>query len=134
MMLTIPALLSPEQTRSCRDALGGAAWGDGRETAGPQAVRVKQNQQLATDDPLATRIGNLILEQLGRSPLFIAAALPQRVLPPRFNRYSAGGHYGPHIDNAIFTLPGGHRLRSDLSATLFLSEPEGYDGGELVVD
>jgi PKHD-type hydroxylase len=135
MMLTIPDLLSPDQVRQCRQALEQAQWTDGRATAGHQALRAKNNAQLAPEDPVGRQIGDLILDQLGRSPLFIAAALPLKVLPPRFNRYAGGGHYGDHIDNAIFTVPGSsHRVRSDLSATLFFSDPETYDGGELVVE
>ncbi|HBX57403.1 Fe2+-dependent dioxygenase [Pseudomonas sp. UBA2684] len=135
MMLTIPNILTPEQLRQCRAALEQAAWQDGKQTAGHVAARAKDNQQLAQDDPLSVQIGDFILERLGSEPRFIAAALPLKVLPPRFNRYSAGGTYGNHIDNAIFSVPGtSHRVRSDLSATLFFSEPEEYDGGELVVE
>lgn len=135
MMLTIPNVLTPEQVLQCRTALEQATWQDGRQTAGHVALRAKDNQQLAQDDPLTVQIGDFIIDRLGANPQFVAAALPLKVLPPRFNRYSGGGTYGNHIDNAIFSVPGtSHRVRSDLSATLFFSEPDEYDGGELVVE
>lgn len=134
MMLSIADVLSPEQLRQCRSALDKASWQDGRQTAGHQAVNVKTNQQLGQDDPLAQQLAEFVLAQLGQSPRFMAAALPLKVLPPRFNRYADTGHYGEHIDNAIFSVPGTpHRIRADLSATLFFSEPDEYEGGELVV-
>ncbi|RMH85316.1 Fe2+-dependent dioxygenase [Pseudomonas sp. AOB-7] len=133
-MLHIPDLLSAEQLRQCRAALQAANWQDGRHSAGHQAVGVKANQQLAQDDPLAQQLAEFVLAQLGQSPRFMAAALPLKVLPPRFNRYAEGGSYGAHIDSAVFSVPGTpHRIRADLSATLFLSEPDEYDGGELVL-
>jgi PKHD-type hydroxylase len=134
MLLHIPDLLSAEQLRQCRAALDAANWQDGRHTAGHQAANVKANQQLAQDDPLAQQLADFVLAQLGQSPRFMAAALPLKVLPPRFNRYAEGGSYGEHIDSAVFSVPGTpHRIRADLSATLFLSEPDEYDGGELVL-
>jgi PKHD-type hydroxylase len=134
MLLHIPDLLSTEQVRQCRAALDAANWQDGRHSAGHQAVGVKANQQLAQDDPLAQQLAEFVLAQLGQSPRFMAAALPLKVLPPRFNRYADGGSYGEHIDSAIFSVPGTpHRIRADLSATLFFSEPDEYDGGELVL-
>jgi PKHD-type hydroxylase len=134
MMVQIPDVLTPEQVRRCRETLDRAAWQDGRLTAGDMAVRVKANQQLAQDDPLAVQLGEFILKRLGECERFVAAALPLKVLPPRFNRYAGGGSYGDHVDNAVFSVPGTpHRVRSDLSATLFLSGPEEYEGGELVV-
>lgn len=134
-MLTIPDVLTSEQLTQCREALGRAEWQDGRHTAGHLAASAKANQQLAQDDPLAQQLADFILAQLGRSPRFMAAALPLKVLPPRFNRYTDGGTYGNHIDNAVFSVPGTpHRIRADLSATLFFSEPDEYDGGELVVE
>ncbi|CAD5107968.1 Fe2+-dependent dioxygenase [Zestomonas carbonaria] len=135
MLLTIPDVLPPEQLRQCRAALEQADWQDGRQTAGHIAVAAKANQQLAQNDPLVQQIGDFILECLGQCPRFIAAALPLKVLPPRFNRYAEGGTYGNHIDNAIFSVPGTpHRIRADLSATLFFSEPDEYEGGELVIE
>ncbi|MBB3104238.1 Fe2+-dependent dioxygenase [Azomonas macrocytogenes] len=135
MMLAIPDVLSAEQVRQCREALERATWHDGRHTAGHMAIHVKANLQLAQDDPLATQLGEFILERLSATPRFLAAALPLKVLPPRFNCYTGGGAYGNHTDNAIFTLPGTSlRIRSDLSATLFFCDPDAYDGGELVIE
>jgi len=135
MMLTLPDVLTADQLAHCRRALAGAAWIDGRSTAGHMAAHAKHNQQLAADDPLCVQLGNLILDALGVNPLFISATLPLKVLPPSFNRYEGGGNYGNHIDNAIRSLPGSaHRVRTDISATLFLTPPEDYDGGELVVE
>lgn len=134
MMLRIPQVLTPEQVRQCRQLLDAADWSDGRATAGALAAQVKHNRQLDDDQPAARQIGDLILQALGRHPLFVSAALPLKVLPPRFNRYEGGGHYGPHVDAAVFSVPGTpHRIRSDLSATLFFSEPHEYEGGELTV-
>lgn len=134
MMLAISALLSPDEVRECREALDTATWQDGRATAGHQAVAVKNNLQLALADPLAQRLGEIILQALNRSPLFIASALPLRVLPPRFNRYADNGDYGNHIDNALQQLPGGGYVRTDISCTVFLNDPQEYDGGELIVE
>ncbi len=134
MMLRIPQVLTPEQLRQCRQSLEAADWTDGRATAGHLAAQVKHNQQLGDDQPAARQVGDLILQALGQHPLFRSAALPLKVLPPRFNRYQGGGRYGAHVDAAIFSVPGTpHRVRSDLSATLFFSEPHEYDGGELTV-
>ena len=133
MMIGIPDVLTGAEAAQLRERLGQATWPDGGRTAGRVAARVKHNCQLADDDPLGTELGGLIAERLGRHPRFIAAALPLKMLPPRFNRYEGGGHYGLHIDSAILTEPrSGERIRGDLSATLFLSDPEFYDGGELV--
>lgn len=134
MMITIPDFLTTDQLRRCREALEKADWQDGRETAGDLAVRVKANKQLAPADPLVRELGDLILDCLGKNDRFLVAALPLKVLPPRFNRYEDGGTYGNHVDNAIFSVPGTpHRIRSDVSATLFFSEPDEYEGGELVI-
>lgn len=134
MMLRIPQVLTPEQLRQCRALLEAADWTDGRETAGHLAAKVKHNQQLGDEQPATRQVGDLILQALGRHPLFLSAALPLKILPPRFNRYQGGGQYGPHVDAAIFSVPGTpHRVRSDLSATLFFSEPDEYEGGELTV-
>ncbi|MCK9511908.1 MAG: Fe2+-dependent dioxygenase [Pigmentiphaga sp.] len=135
MMIQIPGVLSREQVRQCRRALEAADWTDGRETAGHVAVHHKNNAQLALDHPLASQIGDLVLDALSRSPAFISAVLPVRVLPPRFNRYEGGGDYGNHIDNALLNVPGsGMRIRTDVSSTLFFSDPYEYDGGELTVE
>ncbi|QHS10014.1 Fe2+-dependent dioxygenase [Sinimarinibacterium sp. NLF-5-8] len=134
MMLRIADVLPPPQLQQCRDALTHAEWVDGRSTAGHLASHAKRNLQLPLEHPLTRQIGELIVTCLLRNPEFIAAALPNKVLPPRFNRYEDGGEYGDHIDNAIFAVPGSvERVRSDLSATLFFSSPDEYDGGELVV-
>lgn len=135
MMLNIPGLLTPAQLRQCRDGVAQAEWSTGAATAGHRAHGLKQNQQLAAGDPIAAQLGGLVLEALGANTRFMAAALPLKVFPPRFNRYQGGGHYGEHVDNAILSVPGTpHRVRTDLSATLFLSEPDEYDGGELIVE
>ncbi|MBB4857696.1 PKHD-type hydroxylase [Novosphingobium chloroacetimidivorans] len=135
MVIEIPELFEPTEVREIRAALEAAPWTDGRATAGHQAARVKDNEQLALDLPLARELSDRVLARLSQTPLFIAAALPARVLPPRFSRYDGRGQYGAHVDNAIFPVPGtGEHLRSDVSATLFLSDPADYDGGELVIE
>jgi PKHD-type hydroxylase len=112
-----------------------AEWVDGRVTAGHQSARAKRNRQLAEDSPAARRLGDLVVGALQQHALFVSAALPLRVFPPLFNRYEGGESFGTHVDNAIRQVPGTpHRLRTDVSATLFLSGPEEYDGGELVVE
>jgi PKHD-type hydroxylase len=135
MLLTLPGVLTAEETTACRKALTEARWEDGRITAGAQSALAKSNLQLHEDTPAARQLGELILERLGRHAGFLAAALPQRVFPPLFNRYDAGMGFGDHIDNAIRI--GGEparRYRTDLSCTLFLTPPEDYDGGELAID
>lgn len=135
MLLAIPDLLTPDEVREARAALDAADWEDGRATAGHRAADVKRNLQLPLAHPLARRLGASILDRLAVNPLFVAATLPLRVLPPRFNRYEGGDTYGSHVDNAIFVAPGTDvRVRSDVSATVFLSDPDDYDGGELVVE
>lgn len=135
MLIEIPELLSAAEVADARRQLEAAAWEDGRATAGHRAAAVKRNLQLPLDHPLAKALGDRILDRLGKTPLFIAAALPLRVLPPRFNRYEGHGAYGAHVDSAIFPIPGtATSVRTDLSATLFLSAPDEYDGGELVID
>jgi PKHD-type hydroxylase len=134
MVLTIPQLLSAAQVAEFQQALGNAEWIDGKATAGYLSSRAKNNAQLPETHPLARRLGNLILDELDKNPLFIAAALPARVLPPLFNRYTDGQSYGDHIDGAIRPVAGTpYRVRTDLSATVFLSDPADYDGGELVI-
>ena len=135
MMLRIPALLPPEEVKLCRKALEEAQWQDGRATAGSLAIQVKANLQLPIDSPVTQAIGNRILDRLGQNPLFMSAALPLKVLPPRFNRYESGGTYGNHIDNAFFNIPGtAIKVRTDISTTVFLSDPDEYEGGELIVE
>ena len=135
MLLTIPNLLSKTQVTQCRAALDQADWVDGNITSGPQSALAKNNRQIAEGTPLARQIGDLIQDALGANPLFISAALPLKVFPPLFNRYDSGHAFGTHVDNAVRHLRGTNfRIRSDLSATLFLSEPEEYDGGELTIE
>jgi PKHD-type hydroxylase len=135
MLLQIPDVLTPAQVKQAREMLDAAEWVDGRITAGHQSARAKDNQQLRESDPAARRLGEAILEALGANALFISAALPSRVFPPLFNRYQGGQSFGTHVDNAIRQVTGtGHRIRTDLSATLFLSHPDEYEGGELIVE
>src|SRR5690349_988051 len=125
MLLAIRDVLSQEQVASFRAALDGGTWIDGRVTAGHQPARAKDNVQLAEDDPLSIRLGAVVLDVLDRNPLFVSAALPRRVFPPLFNRYDGGQSFGVHVDNAIRVVNRtGVRVRTDLSATLFLSGPE----------
>ncbi|GAB2568436.1 Fe2+-dependent dioxygenase [Dyella jejuensis] len=137
MLVHIPALLTPDQLAHFRQRLSAdnAPWVDGRVTAGHQGVHVKQNQQLAEGSALAVELGDVVLAALERHPLFISAALPNRVYPPMFNRYQGGMHFGSHVDGSVRLLPGtGQKIRTDLSATLFLAAPESYDGGELLIE
>ncbi len=133
-MLIIPGLLSAALVAEFQKALGEAEWVDGRATAGYLSSRAKNNTQLPEAHPVTRRLGGLILEELDKSQVFIAAALPLRVLPPLFNRYAGGQSYGGHIDGAVRPIPGSHyRVRTDLSATVFLTDPTEYEGGELVI-
>ena len=135
MLLQIPDVLTSEQVVSARQQLDHAEWVDGRVTAGQQSARAKDNMQIPEDHPAARQVGELILQALQRNPLFIAAALPLRVFPPLFNRYSGGQSFGNHVDNAVRQITGTpHRIRTDLSATLFLSPPDEYHGGELMIE
>ena len=135
MLIQIPDVFTLAQVAEARRVLDAAEWQDGRVTAGHQSARAKNNQQLAEDNPLARQLGDAILRSLQNNPLFVAAALPLRVFPPLFNRYSGGHSFGNHVDNAIRQVPGAPlRIRTDLSATLFLSGPDEYDGGELLVE
>jgi PKHD-type hydroxylase len=135
VLLHIPDVLTPEEVAHATQALLSADWTDGRVTAGHQSARLKHNQQIPEGHPVAEEIGDGILTALQRHPLFVAAALPLRVFPPLFNRYEGGQAFGSHVDNAIRQISGtGHRIRTDLSATLFLSGPADYDGGELLIE
>lgn len=135
MLIEIPAVFTPEETAGIRERLEQAAWLAGSRTAGHVAAQAKANRQLADDDPLGHELGAMIVARLAATPRFIAAALPLKLLPPRFNLYAGDGAYGRHIDSAVFSAPGSpERVRSDLSATLFLSDPDSYDGGELVAE
>ena len=135
MLLQIPEVLSAEQILGGRKVLESNDWVDGRITAGHQSARAKDNLQLPEDNEHARQLGNTILQALENNPLFMAAALPLKVFPPLFNRYQDGQSFGNHVDNAIRQVTGTpHRVRTDLSATLFFSNPDEYDGGELVVE
>jgi PKHD-type hydroxylase len=135
MLLHIPDILTAEQVAHCRQRLEEADWVDGRVTAGHQSARAKDNMQLPEDHPAARELGELILTALQNNPLFMAAALPLKVFPPLFNRYQGGQSFGTHVDNAVRQVTGTpHRVRTDLSATLFLAPAEEYDGGELSVE
>lgn len=135
MLLAIPDVLTAEQVSHARRILDAADWVDGRVTAGHQSAQTKDNMQLPENHPAALELGEMILAALGQNALFISAALPSRVFPPLFNRYQGGQAFGTHVDNAIRQVTGtGHRIRTDLSATLFFSHPDEYQGGELVVE
>lgn len=134
MLLHLPNVLTAQQTDAIRQhLLASKDWVDGRETVGAQGAEVKRNQQLADRAPLKVELGKQILQALANHPLFFAAALPLRILPPRFNRYQGGGTYGFHVDGSVLNMDNGEQLRSDLSCTLFLNEPDSYEGGELVI-
>lgn len=135
MLLRVPDVLTPEELARCRERLAAAPWGDGKVTAGHQSVKVKQNLQLPQDSAEARELGALVVGALERNALFVSAALPQFVFPPLFNRYETGMAFGAHVDNALRQIPGSpRRIRTDMSATLFVSAPEEYDGGELLVE
>jgi PKHD-type hydroxylase len=135
MILHIPNVLNGEQVANCREVIMQSNWVDGRVTAGHQSALVKNNLQLPEDSPEARKLGDMLIGALERHPLFISAALPYRVFPPIFNRYDVGMSLGTHLDNSVRQIAGTpFRLRTDLAATLFLSQPDEYDGGELVID
>jgi PKHD-type hydroxylase len=135
MMLQIPQVLSADQVAQFRARMDGAAWVDGNVTSGHQSAQAKYNEQLPEDSPVARELGEAIVGALGRNQLFFSAALPRRVFPPLFNRYQGGMEFGNHVDGAVRVHgPSGLRIRTDISATLFLSAPEDYDGGELLVE
>lgn len=135
MLICVPNVLSKAEVADFRAAMDAADWEDGRSTAGAQSAMVKKNEQLPPNGNLARRLGEAIVKALVANPLFVSAAIPKEIFPPLFNRYGAGQHFGVHVDNAV---RGDHltgvRIRTDLSVTLFLSEPEEYDGGELIVE
>lgn len=134
MIVHVPKLLSAEQVAECRRALDQAQWIDGKATVGEQGALAKHNRQLDELSPVARRLGEMILTVLARNSLFISAALPLRTVPPLFNQYTGGEHYGVHVDGAVRAVPGtSHFLRTDLSSTLFLCDPSEYEGGELVI-
>jgi PKHD-type hydroxylase len=135
MLLRIPELLTPEALQRCRAIIEAADWADGGITAGSQSAQVKNNRQLPEDAQASRAARSIVVEALGKSALFMTGALPKKTFPPLFNRYDGSANaFGNHIDNAIRTSAGGAWVRTDLSATLFLSDPDTYDGGELVVE
>lgn len=135
MLLSIPEVLTAEQVKQARQMLDKAKWVDGRITAGHQSAKAKNNLQIPEDHPTAQKLGQMIIFSLEKSALFISAALPAKVFPPLFNRYQGGQSFGTHVDNAIRQVPNtAYYIRTDLSATLFLSEPNEYQGGELVIE
>jgi PKHD-type hydroxylase len=135
VLLCIPEVLTKEQVAHCRQTIDKVEWVDGRVTAGAQSASVKNNLQLPEGSLAARELGDMVLGALSRSPLFISAAIPHKIFPPLFNRYGVGQSFGTHVDGAIRAVPGTPvRIRTDLSITLFLSEPDEYDGGELTVE
>ncbi|MGJ8671322.1 Fe2+-dependent dioxygenase [Rubritalea sp.] len=135
MTIEIPSVLTKEQVAKVRQELDATDWVDGSTTAGGQAAKTKDNLQLPTDNPIGEQIGASIIKILTTHPLFVSAALPLHFLPPMFNKYAGGGSFGTHVDNAIRHIPQtGQRIRTDLSATLFLSEPDEYEGGVLNIE
>lgn len=135
MLIHIPEVLTREQVSQARQILDQAEWVDGKVTAGHQSAKAKDNAQIPEGHPAARQLGEMILDALGKNSLFLSAALPLRVFPPLFNRYSGGQSFGTHVDNAVRQVTGTpHRIRTDLSATLFFAGPEEYDGGELCVE
>ena len=135
MLICVPDILSKAEVADFRAIMDAAEWEDGRSTAGAQSALVKNNEQLPPNSKAARKLGERVLSAISASPLFISAAVPLQIFPPLFNRYGAGNHFGIHVDNAV---RGDHltglRIRTDLSVTLFLSEPEDYDGGALVIE
>jgi PKHD-type hydroxylase len=135
VLICIPEMLTKAEVARCRRVMDEAEWVDGRVTAGAQSGSVKNNMQLPEGSPAARELGDMVLDALARSPLFLSAALPLRIFPPLFNRYGTGQSFGTHVDNAIRAVPGTPvRIRTDLSVTLFLAEPAEYEGGELTVE
>ena len=135
MLIAIPRVLDTEGVARLRAVVDPGEWVDGNVTSGPQAALAKRNEQLAESSAAAREAGALVLDALGRAPLFIAAALPLKIFPPLFNRYSAGQDFSTHVDNAVRIQRGSEfRVRSDLSATLFLADPDSYEGGELLIE
>jgi PKHD-type hydroxylase len=135
MLICIPDVLSKAEVAQFRAAMDAAEWEDGRSTAGAQSAMVKKNEQLPPNGELSRKLGEHVIKALAANPLFVSAAIPRHIFPPLFNRYGEGQHFGVHVDNAV---RGDHltgmRIRTDLSVTLFLSEPDEYDGGELIVE
>jgi PKHD-type hydroxylase len=135
MLICVPDVLSKAEVAEFRAAMDAADWEDGRATAGGQSAMVKKNEQLAPSSDIARQLGQAVIKALVANPLFVSAAIPKQIFPPLFNRYGVGQHFGVHVDNAVRgDQLTGARIRTDLSVTLFLSEPEEYDGGELIVE
>jgi PKHD-type hydroxylase len=135
MIIAIPNVLTEQQVADARRQLDAAEWIDGRATAGHQSARAKDNMQLPEDSPVSRKLGEVVIAALERNALFASAALPLRIFPPLFNRYQGGQAFGVHVDNAVRQVRGtAHRVRTDLSVTLFLTAPEEYQGGELIVE
>ena len=135
MLISIENVLSEQDIADIRGSLKKAKWQSGSLTAGSQAIKVKANEQLDEQSPLARQLSAKVMNAVSRNPTFISAALPVKIYPPKFNCYRGGGHYGTHVDNALMPLPGGNEmLRADLSATVFISEPDEYEGGELQIE
>jgi PKHD-type hydroxylase len=135
MLIPVPDILTREEVTRFRQKLDSTDWVDGRVTAGYQSAKVKDNMQLPENNPVAVELGNLVLEAIQKNPLFVAAALPLRIFPPLFNRYAGGQSFGNHVDNSVRRVPQtGQYVRTDLSVTLFLSEPDEYEGGELMIE
>jgi len=135
MLICVPDVLSKVEVADFRAAMDAADWEDGRSTAGAQSARVKKNEQLPPNSDIARQLVKRSVRALVANPLFVSAAIPKQIFPPLFNRYGVGQHFGVHVDNAVRgDHLSGARIRTDLSVTLFLSEPEEYDGGELIVE
>ncbi|RJG55588.1 Fe2+-dependent dioxygenase [Sphingobium terrigena] len=135
MLIAIPDLIDAAGVAAIRALIDGAEWVDGNVTSGPQSALAKRNLQLPEEAQAAKQAGQMVLDALGRSPLFIAAALPLKIFPPLFNSYAGGQAFGVHVDNAVRIQAGtGFRVRSDLSITVFLEQPDAYDGGELTIE
>jgi PKHD-type hydroxylase len=135
MLVCVEDILSRQEVSAVLTRLDGAAWDDGRTTAGAQSAQTKRNQQIPLDSPVLPDLQTLVLQRLMSNPTWVSAALPLHVLPPMFNRYAEAETFGVHVDNAIRVNPQtGQRIRTDLSCTLFLNDPEDYDGGELVIE
>lgn len=135
MLICISDVLNQQNIQTFRDIMARADWVDGRATAGAQSSMVKNNEQIPENSPVSHDLGERVLEALSQSPLFISAAIPNKIFPPLFNRYSEGHSFGSHVDNAIRGIPRSPiKIRTDLSCTLFISDPDEYDGGELVIE
>ncbi|MCB5163107.1 Fe2+-dependent dioxygenase [Marinomonas algarum] len=135
MLLHLKKIFTPEQVKEIREHLNSAEWLDGKLTAGNASKDQKTNQQLAQNNPLAIKLGDFILQTLGQREDFMSSALPAKIFPPMFNRYEGGGAFGFHVDNAIRQVPNTPvKIRTDLSMTLFFSEPDEYEGGELIIE